>query len=564
MNAWWPSPEGPVVRIDSGAVRGFERHGVQAYLGIPYAAPPVGDRRWKEPAPATPWRETRACRIYGPVCPQPTAVTAENTVAGIDGDEDCLYLNVWTPVERSTEQLPVMVWVHGGAFLVGSGSQTMYDGRHLAGRDVVVVTFNYRMGPLGFLALPALAQESPSGTTGNYGLLDQIEALRWVRRNIAAFGGDPENVTLFGESAGGVSVLELMVSAPADGLFHKVIAESGLFQDRGLLMKAVQALDDAYDVGRELAAALGCAAGDDVAEALRAKSIDELFSFLPVVPGPFMETPRFTPVVDGVVLTDQPGVLFEQGRQAAVPLLVGSNAAEGNLFTADSKLLPTCDTTAADYRARIGQLYGDLAQEVLDAYPAPADDLVKPALSRLYTVMSFTSAARFAAAAMRTKGVNAYLYRFSKVPMTFKLGACHGVEIPYVFGTMVEQQGLDQGDVPWPKLLWLTVKQGAKGLAVDLVDRKDHETSQTVAAYWTNFARTGDPNGPGLAPWPVYDLVSQPYLAIGSDIDVRFALEGPGCDLADRIWAAGLPGGRTAATGAPTAPGVAPVTEGGR
>lgn len=219
--------------LDSGPINGVQEGGVWVYKGIPYAAPPVGELRWKEPQPAEPWKEVRPCTEFGPACPQPSSDDQGGFMAVGETSEDCLYLNVWSPAETPGERLPVMVWIHGGAFRTGAGSQAVYDGVNLAEKDVVVVTINYRLGPLGFFAHPLLTEESPNGSSGNYGLLDQVAALEWVERNIASFGGDPDNVTVFGESAGAMSICDLMASPLAEGLFDRAIVQSGPFLDMG-------------------------------------------------------------------------------------------------------------------------------------------------------------------------------------------------------------------------------------------------------------------------------------------------------------------------------------------
>ena len=253
-----------VIQLDSGPISGKVEDGVRIFSGIPYAAPPVGELRWKPPQPIASWKQVRNSTVFGPSCPQPTQQDAGKF------SEDCLYLNVWTTAKSPAERLPVMVWIHGGAFNIGSGSQPEYDGRNLAGKGVVVVTINYRLGPLGFLVHPLLSKESAQDTSGNYGLLDQIAALKWVQRNIAAFGGDPDRVTIFGESAGSKSVTLLMISPLSAGLFQRAIAESG-----GPMIGS-EYLNPAYDGnmakaskrGQELASKLGCGNTEDVLAAM--------------------------------------------------------------------------------------------------------------------------------------------------------------------------------------------------------------------------------------------------------------------------------------------------------
>ncbi len=267
-----------LVHLDSGPITGARQANIWSYKGIPYAAPPVGNLRWKPPQPVAAWTSPRACTSYGPACPQPTGGELLPSLAVGATSEDCLYLNVWSPAHNPSQKLPVMVWIHGGSFVTGAGSLSVYDGANLAGKGVVVVTINYRLGPLGFLALPALSKESPQGVSGNYGLLDQIAALRWVQKNIAGFGGDPARVTVFGESAGAISVLDLMVSPLAKGLFQRAIAESGILLDRGFGVKTAGTLAQAEADGQSFAKKLGVDPNGDVAAAMRAKSPAELLA----------------------------------------------------------------------------------------------------------------------------------------------------------------------------------------------------------------------------------------------------------------------------------------------
>lgn len=331
-----------VVRLDSGRVSGSFTHGLSRYLGIPYAAPPVGELRWLEPQPVRPWNGVRACTKVGPECPQVEFIHKKNAARQ---SEDCLYLNVWTPAKKASEKLPVMFWIHGGAYQMGAGGLPLYDGEKLAKKGVVVVTINYRLGPFGFLAHPQLTKESANSSSGNYGVLDQQAALQWVKRNIAAFGGDPAKVTIFGESAGAMSVLNQLVSPLSAGLFQQAISESTLFVDRGLLMHATRPLAEAEGIGEQYAVEMGCAGASDVLAAMRAKTADELLGIPQgksadlrnsikaiTSPGLFIMDPKFVPVVDGWVLPEDPGTMVASGEQHNVPLLIGSNREEGNLF----------------------------------------------------------------------------------------------------------------------------------------------------------------------------------------------------------------------------------------
>ena len=316
-----PSP----IRLTSGPISGEERNGVRAYKGIPYAAPPVGPLRWKPPAEPAPWTDVRAFTKFGPACPQ-----EGKDLFGPVGEqsEDCLYLNIWTPQGYGDAKWPVMVWIHGGGFLRGAGGKASYDGAELAKRGgVVVVSFNYRLGPLGFLAHPALTAESPHHASGNYGIMDQIAALEWVRKNIAAFGGDPGRITIFGQSAGGVSVCALMASPLATGLFHRAIVQSGSAPGNLHDRPAMESL------GVEFARRLG--AGD--LQAMRAKSPGEVLAAAKKNTGGVGEGTQDHLSVDGYVLTDSPGKVFAAGRQHNVPLIAGTTKDEDKLFLAGVK-----------------------------------------------------------------------------------------------------------------------------------------------------------------------------------------------------------------------------------
>ncbi len=472
--------------LDSGPISGRLDNGIRSFLGIPYAAPPVGDLRWREPQPVEPWKEVRPCLAYGPSCPQ----VREDWTGQLDvgeTSEDCLYLNVWTPAESPDDRLPVMVWIHGGAFKSGSGSLPIYDGTGLASRGVVVVTINYRLGPLGFMAHPLLSEESPHGVSGNYGLLDQVAALEWVRRNIAAFGGDPGNVTVFGESAGGMSILYLMTSPLADGLFQRAIVESGPLTELGLPVNKVPTLREAEKTGLEMSKKLGCDQAYDELAALRAVPAEKLLEAAST-DNPFMSPINLSPNIDGYLLPEPPLEAFASGNTADTPLLTGINADEGTIFAPDISL--------EQYRTMLPFLYGGLAQEVLARYPAGGPEQVKPALARLITELGFAASARFTVECLSAKGMPCYVYYFTREagdPRVRHLGSFHGLEIMYVFGTLdkVRISGLEEADL---------------------------RLSKAMMAYWTAFARSGDPNTAGLPEWPSYEEGEAPYLELGEGI----------------------------------------------
>ncbi len=342
------------VKIASGTLQGAPVAGtnVRAFLGIPFAAPPVGKLRWQPPQPVHPWQGVRQADAFGPRCMQRT-VYSDMVFRDQGPSEDCLYLNVWTPAPSASERLPVMFWIYGGGFQAGATSEPRQEGMNLAKKGVVVVSVNYRLGIFGFFAHPALAKESPHHAAGNYGLMDQIAALRWVKENIAAFGGDPANVTIFGESAGSWSVSELMASPPAQGLFQKAIGESGAEFGAGPQLHAAQTLGQSEKAGEKFAQSIGA----NSLAALRAIPADKLLQ----------ESAKghFGPNVDGYVLPQSVDRIFAEGRQSHVPLLAGWNKDEnmGNVYS--TKTPPT----AANLKKAIRKRFGPEAGQALKFYP---------------------------------------------------------------------------------------------------------------------------------------------------------------------------------------------------
>jgi para-nitrobenzyl esterase len=495
------------VRIDSGLVSGATvgaKNDVRVYRGIPFAAPPVGELRWKAPQPVKPWEGVPACTEFGPCCPQPTPLIGQ---APEKVSEDCLYLNVWTAAKQADAKLPVMVWIHGGGHTTGSGSMPFYSGETLAREGAVIVTINYRLGPFGYFAHPLLSKESPQGVSGNYGMLDQIAALEWVKRNIAAFGGDPARVTIFGESAGAVSVCRLMISPLAKGLFHRAVAESGGAVGRNRhLRETWYGMEPGEKLGERVAKTLGCDGEKDVLAALRRVSAEKLLEASDPGQGLFGKGIHWGPVVDGWCLPDDPVVLFESGLQHDVPLITGSNANEGTIF-----LKQLAIQGVMGYRLLVRAITRGHADEALKLFPCDKDGDVRAAIDRLVTVSAFAAPARFAARAMEKKPSKAWLYHFTRVPPTpqaVSLGAFHSVEIPYVFGAT------------GPLL------QGSE---------KDRELSRTMRSYWLRFAATGDPNGAGLPEWPAYDSKTERYMEFGDTVRVGSGLYKEECDLFDRL-----------------------------
>jgi para-nitrobenzyl esterase len=499
------------VRLDSGPISGSREEvtgrQIWTFKGIPYAASPVGDLRWLAPQPVKTWEAPRVCTQFGPACPQSSMLEGFSLSAG-PTSEDCLYLNVWSPAESITQLLPVMVWIHGGSFETGSGSMDIYNGRYLAAEGVVVVTINYRLGPLGFFSHPALSGEAASGVSGNYGLLDQIAALQWVKRNIQGFGGDPDNVTVFGESAGGISILDLIVSPPAEGLFKRAIVESGVLMDQGFGVKMAATKEQAEMAGEVFAERLGVDPTGDAAAQLRAATVDDLLSVGADMKGEEEEVAQvlfWRPVVDGYILPDLPTKLWASGQYQRVSLLIGSNADEADLF------LPGLVMTKERYDTAMREIFGDRAGEVAALYPGTGLGGPTRAIGRMLTEVGFASTARFAARVMSADVPGVYLYEFTRAPLPLLMGAFHAVELPYVFGTT-------------DLFAWLGV-----------IRQVDTDLSATIRGYWTRFAATGDPNGGGAPVWPKYDEASDSHLRLGETIGSASGLYKDACDFAERV-----------------------------
>jgi para-nitrobenzyl esterase len=493
------------IKIDTGLVSGAVVGDIHVYKGIPFAAPPVGDLRWKPPQPAAPWQGVKACTKFGPA---PMGYYSSIFPAySKPPSEDCLYLNVWTPAKMTSDRLPVMVWITGGYYRFGEGSDPKYDGEKLAQHGVVVVTINYRLGPLGWLAHPLLSKEDPHNSSGNYGLLDQIAALQWVQKNIAAFGGDPGRVTIFGESAGATSVICHMVSPLSKGLFQRAIAES-MYESSAWsdIRENKYGMEAREKMGEQLAKDLGCDTAPDPIACMRAKSAQEVMDKGQPPASIAVAGYNYEPCVDGWVIPDIPLNLFEAGKQQNVPLLIGTNADEWALFHLLYK--PTLDS----YKTYVNSTFGDKAQQVLTMYPASNDKEAATADQQVITLYTFTCPAKAYANAMNLVKSPVYFYQFSRVPPGAKmLGAFHGIEINYVFGTFV------------PFTSPLKPEQ--------YFNDTDRALSESIMSYWTTFAATGDPNQVGLTNWPVYDAQAGQYLNFGDKIEVKSGLYNEACDL---------------------------------
>lgn len=487
------------VTLAQGQMTGApEADGVHVFKGIPYAAAPVGDQRWRPPGPPPNWTGTRDATAFGNACPQDAGLA---TMMGVDmpkTSEDCLVLNVWTAAETAKSNLPVMVWIHDGGLSVGWGHQPGYEGTEFAKRGVVFVSINYRLGPLGYLAHPALSAEG-EGRSGNYGFLDQLAALEWVQRNIGAFGGDPSRVTIFGESAGGTSVYALVASPLTRGLAHRAIAQSPWMTESNVaaLKTDGRFSPSAESIGTTWASAV--APGGDLA-ALRALSAEEFIGAgKPALP--------MHATIDGHFLTAGPEAVFAAGEQLDIPLIVGTNRDEGSMF------VPMTFPTEEHFHAALAQTWGDDAKVIRDLYPL--DDGLARAANKYITDAWFLRASRVALAGSRNVSSRAWQYHFTRVnPTNPGLGAHHAAEIGYAFNSGVGFMDSDQG------------------LARDDVDQK---LAKAMIGYWTHFAATGDPNHTGNSPfWPSYGA-TRSFLELGDKIVVDNALGTDRLDLLDGV-----------------------------
>ncbi len=444
---------------------------VRTFKGIPYAAPPVGPLRWKAPQPAPPWTGVRRAVDYPPRCMQ--GHIFNDMVFNDEGpSEDCLYLNLWMPANPPQAKLPVMVWIHGGGFVAGSSSEPRQDAGNLSKKGVMVVSFNYRLGVFGFFAHPELTKESEHKASGNYGLLDQVAALDWIKKNIATFGGDPDNVTIFGESAGSFSVSALMASPLARGLFHRAIGESGAFFGTTLPAKSRV---EAEKVGVKFAES---AFGTASLEALRAKPAQEVLEAA-------LKQPReyFSPDIDGYFLPADCRSIYSAGKQSHIPLLAGWNKDEGSF----QSFFANDESTVENYIARAKTRFGSNAEAFLKLYPAATDAQAKRAAQDLAGDQFVAySTWKWLEMQLKTGESPVFRYEFDQTlppPADATPGteptAPHASEIEFVFRVLSSKH------LPWRP--------------------EDWRVSELMSSYWTNFAKTGDPNGPGLPRWPAYN-----------------------------------------------------------
>jgi para-nitrobenzyl esterase len=499
-------PARRVVAVDGGQITGVPPSPgdqVWVYKGVPYAAPPVGDRRWRPPQSVEPWAGVKEATNAAPACLQTKRPEGSFYGQVVDQmSEDCLYLNIWTAAGENA-RAPVMVWIHGGALTSGHGLEVTYDGAALARRGVVLVTINYRLGPFGYLSHPLLAAESEHKASGNYGILDQIAALQWVRRNIARFGGNPERVTIFGESAGSWSVHHLVSSPLAKGLFHGAIGQSG--GGFGAFGAAYPKANTETDGVQFVNALLGDV--EPTLAAMRAKSGEEVLA-APRAPGS-----RLSPTIDGWVFPTSIRQIFADGRQNPVPVIVGSTADEGTSLGAGG----TGSVSPEAFRAGARKTYGALSKSFLSTYPSRSADEATKSQVAAFTDQHLGWEMRTWARMTAAKGIPTYAYFFSRVapgPDAARLGAFHAGEIIYVFDNL--------GRSPFP-------------YANRAYDHTDLQLSKQMASYWVNFAKTGNPSGDGLPAWPAYTRDQDEVLEFGDTISVSRGVRAERLDFMDRF-----------------------------
>ncbi len=488
------------LQIESGLISGTKdsKSEVVSFKGIPFAAPPVGDLRWKAPQSAKSWNGVKECKTFSASAMQGTPApfsmwTAEFIAPAEPLSEDCLYLNVWSAAKSSSEKRPVIVFIHGGAFTSGSGSVPVYDGTAMAQKGIVFVTINYRVGIFGFFSHPELSKESASKTSGNYGLLDQIEALKWVKKNIAAFGGDPNRVAIAGQSAGAFSVNYLVASPLAKGLFQRAIAESGGSILPTNPLAGTQNLKDAEQRGIEFAHSLKAVSIAD----LRSKSAQELMAVRTMT----------SPIVDGYVIPEPVYKIFFAGKQNDVPVLMGWNANEGNF---GGQLL-----NAEKFKQQAKEKYGEKADEFLKLFPSETDAEAEQSQLTLSGLQTFgVQAYAWMNLQNKTGKSSVFMYHFERaVPYREDqkpFGAFHTGEVPYAYNN------LHMSNRPW--------------------QQTDYQLAETMSAYWANFAANGNPNGTGLPKWTACSTKNPIVMTLGEKVEISDFQNKKGLEFLEQFY----------------------------
>ncbi len=471
-----------VVRTHSGLISGVQGRDerITVFKGVPYAAPPVGELRWRPPQSPLKWDYVRKADRFSAACPQKDPLPGEFYYREyfqrpVEKSEDCLYLNIWTPAQSADEKLPVYIWIHGGGLYSGYGHSKPFDGENIARMGIVVVTINYRLNIFGMLAHPELSAESVQGVSGNYTVLDQIQAMKWISENIAGFGGDPEQVTVGGQSGGGRSVGIHLVSPLSKGLFIRAIAESGCAVGGGVDIR----LEDAEKEGQELVSKIGVHSIEEMRKIPADKLLELFFQAAP-------QWPAVTPVIDGYVYDDDPARIIQAGRHNKVAVLSGSTTHEG-VFN--------CDGLTVDGYKENAKRYGDMADKYLKCYPGDTLEEAIRSSNLYYSDRYFTCHRAMSCLYSKTSGHRAYQYLFSKVPPGYDsqtYGAFHTGELAYIF------QNLDMIDRPWVE--------------------DDYNFSRTISQYWANFIKSGNPNGPGLPQWSPCVEKDDPVLLLGDNV----------------------------------------------
>jgi para-nitrobenzyl esterase len=501
------------VMTEQGAVRGEVLGDTLVFRGIPYAEPPIGGLRWQAPQSAKPRSGVLDAIKFGNRCCQ-IGPPDGNILGGTRtfmGSEDCLTLNIWSPKAKENSLRPVMFFIHGGGNVQGSAINPLYDGKNLTEKGgVIIVTINYRLAQFGFLAHPGLTAEDKNQSSGNYALLDQIMALDWVRNNIRNFGGDPNNITIFGESAGGVNVVCLVGSPLAAGKFQRAIVESGGFNVNVPLKDTNNSsqVESAEEFGVRFVKEAGCASSADPIACLRSKTPEEIFKVLTGEAGVinrFDGSTVYGPNLDGYVLKESPIVAIQANRHNNVPIMIGTNKDESTIFTT---MLPV--DTKAGYRKTLKSLFPSISKQILKQYPVSDYPTPRDAFNAFFTDLTFVCPARWAGLMSSVNQPQTFVYSFTNVfeiPQIKPFGAFHGQELLFVFNNFLN----------------LPPTQDQRKL------------SETMLSYWTNFAKTGDPNGVGLPNWPQHNQSSDAYQVLNPNINSQTALRKEFCEFLGKV-----------------------------